>query len=70
MRNDDKAQAVERMKAHARFLPAGYTFDRDKANARRATIAAAQATAKDNRTEDSSAARSQDFPYSEEALPF
>ena len=65
MKNEDKAKAVERMKARARPLPDGYTFDRDKANARRA----ARAAAKEKRTEGPSPARSQDFHYSEDGLP-
>ena len=69
MKNVDKAQAVERMKARNLSLPDGYTFDREKANARRAAIAAAQAAAKDKRTEGPSAARSQDFLCDEDRFP-
>ena len=69
MKNEGKAQAVERMKARARPLPDGYTFDRDMANARRAAIVAAQAAAKNKRTEGPSAARSQDILYDEDGLP-
>ena len=69
MKNEGKVQAVERMKARARPLPPGYTFDRDQANTRRTDIAAVRAGATDKPDECPSAARSQDFLYDEDGLP-
>ena len=69
MKNEGKAQAVERMKARGWPLPDGYTFDRDKANARRAAVSAARADATDKLDDGPSAARSQDFLYGDDGLP-
>ena len=69
MKKEGKTQAVERMKARDLSLRDGYTFDRNKANVRRAAIAVAQAAAKDKRADGPSAARSQDFLYSEDGMP-